>query len=169
MQRHTGVLSRRFVWGSHHEAGAHTRVMRGNPGAGVDQQVAADWAGVCDLALADRGAAHAGPRLAQLVDLVHDAAQVAGPVLMQTGRHGQRDGGGRYSYVRRGVCIGELSGSVCARRRLLLKAVGHGRRSCTHSLGMGLRAHQALGVLQVQKRSPIRHVSQILSHALLGE
>lgn len=48
--------------------------MGGHPRAGVDQQVAADGAGVRDLALTDGGGAHAGPCLAQLVDLVHNAA-----------------------------------------------------------------------------------------------
>lgn len=111
--------------------------MRGHPRAGVDQQVTADGTRVCNLALTDRGGAHASPCLAQLVDLVHNAAQVTGPVLMQAGCHGQWDGGGRYSYIWWGVCVRELPWSVCPRRGLL-EAVRYGRRSCTHSLGEGL-------------------------------
>lgn len=56
MESSTGSLSCCFVWGSHHEAAGHvaqSRVVRGHPGAGVDQQVAADGAGVSDLALTD--------------------------------------------------------------------------------------------------------------------
>lgn len=96
---------------SHHEAAgavAQSRVLRRHSRAGVDQQVAANGAGVCDLALADRCGAHAGPSLAQLVDLVHNTAQVTGTVLMQTSRHGQRYGGGRYGYIWRGVHIWQL-------------------------------------------------------------
>lgn len=126
--------------------------MRGHPGAGVDQQVAADGAGVSDLALTDRGGAHAGPSLAQLVDLVHDAAQVARPVLVQAGCHGQWDGGGRYSYIWWGVCVGELPGPVRSGWGLL-EAV---RRPCSSGLGEVLGAHQTLGVLQAGKLSSVR-------------
>lgn len=111
--------------------------MRGHPRAGVDQQVAADGARVCDLALTDRGGAHASPRLAQLVDLVHNAAQVTRPVLVQAGCHGQWDGGGRYSYIWWGVCVRELPGPICPCWGLL-EAVRHSRRSCTHNLGKRL-------------------------------
>ena len=68
------------------------RVRAAGTGAGVDEQVAADGAGVGDLALADRRASSSGPGLTELVDLVHNAAEVAGPVVMQASRHGQRDG-----------------------------------------------------------------------------
>lgn len=111
--------------------------MTGHPGAGVDQQVAADRAGVGDLALADGGGAHTGPCLTQLVDLVHDAAQVTRPVLVQASRHGQRDGGGRYSYIWWGVGIWGLPEPIRPRRGLL-KAIGLKCRAC--SLGGGLRA-----------------------------
>lgn len=114
-------------------------MVTGHPGAGVDQKVAADGAGVRDLALADGGGAHTGPCLAQLVDLVHDAAQVTRPVLMQAGRHGQWDGRGRYSYIWWGVCVGELPGPVRPRRGLL-EAVGRGLRPRARSLGEGLWA-----------------------------
>ena len=62
------------------------------PGAGVDEQAAADGAGVGDLALAHRRGAHARARLAELVDLVHDAIEVSVPVLVLTARHRQWDG-----------------------------------------------------------------------------
>lgn len=141
--------------------------MRGHPGAGVNKQVAADGAGVGDLALTDRGGAHSSPCLAQLVDLVHDAAQVTGTVLVQAGCHGQRDGGGRYSYIWWGVCVRELPGPVSSRWGLL-EVTGHGRSSCSHSLGKGLRANESLGVLHAGKLGCIRHEAQILSHSLLS-
>lgn len=60
-----------------------------DPGAGIDEKVTADGAGVGNLALAHRGGTHSGPSLAELIDLVHDAAQVcARPVVAQAGRHG---------------------------------------------------------------------------------
>ena len=169
MQRSTGSHSCPLVWGAHHEAaghGAHGWVVRGHPGAGVDQQVAADGTRVCNLALADWGAAHASPCLAQLVDLVHNTAYVTGPVLMQAGRHWQWDGGGRYSNIWWGVCVRELPGPVCPWRGLL-EAIRHGWGSCTPSLGKRLWACKPLGVLQTRELSSIRYVAQILSHSLL--
>lgn len=67
-------------------------VVGGHPGAGMDQQVPADGAGVRYLSLTDRGRAEASPGLAELVDLVHDAAQVGRSVLVQAGSHGERNG-----------------------------------------------------------------------------
>ena len=125
---------------SHHEAAGDTAqswVMRGHPGASIDQQVAADGAGVCNLALTDRRGAYASPSLAQLVDLVHNATQVTRPVLMQAGCHGQWDGGGRYCYIWWSVCIRELPRPILSWRGLL-ETIRHGRRACTHSLGNGL-------------------------------
>lgn len=87
---------------------------------------------------------------------------------MQAGRHGQWDGGGRYSYIWWGVCVGELPGSVCPGRGLL-EAVRHGGGSRAHGLGEGLRTNEALGVLQARKLGSIGYVAQILSHSLLCE
>lgn len=171
MESRIGSASCGFVLGAHHEAaghGAQGRVVRGHPGAGVDEQVAADGARVRDLALADRGVAHTSPCLAQLVDLVHDAAEVTLPVRMQAGRHGQWDGGGRYGYIWWHIGIGELPGPVCPRRGLL-EAVGHGWRPRARSLGDGLRATQTMRVLYARRLSSIRHVAQVMSRSLLCE
>lgn len=119
-------------------------MVHGHPGAGVDKQVAADGAGVGNLALAHRGGAHAGSRLAELVYLVNNTAQVTGPVLVQAGRHGQWDGGGRYGNVWRGICVWQLPGPAGTRRGLLLEAVGGSGRPCTHRQGKGLGPGRAL-------------------------
>lgn len=70
---------------THNGMGAHPR-------ACVDELVAADGTGVGDLSFTHGGRAHASPSLAELVDLIDDAAQVTGPVLVQAGSHRQRDG-----------------------------------------------------------------------------
>ena len=81
-----------------HEAGGGHRVVavvveHGDSGAGVDEQVAADGARVGDLALAHgSGPGPLRPGLAELVDLVHDAAQVGLPALVQPACHGERNG-----------------------------------------------------------------------------
>ncbi len=66
--------------------------MGAHPRACIDELVAADGTGVGDLSFAHGGRAHAGPSLAELVDLIDDAAQVTGPVLVQAGSHGKWDG-----------------------------------------------------------------------------
>lgn len=113
--------------------------MRGHPGAGTDEQVTADGARVSNLALAHRSAAHSSSCLAELIDLEHNAAQVARPVLVQTGCHGQWDGGGRYSNIWWSVSIRQLPGPIRALHGQLLKrGIGGGGRSCTGSLREGL-------------------------------
>lgn len=67
--------------------------VHGDPGAGADKQVATDWAGVCDLALAHRGGSRTlGPSLAELVDLMHNCAQVGLTALLQPSSHGEWNG-----------------------------------------------------------------------------
>lgn len=81
------------VWGQAGGAGVGVRVaVHGHPGAGVVEEVAADGAGVGNLALAHRGGTHSGPSLAELIDLVHDAAQVWLVALVQASSHGERNG-----------------------------------------------------------------------------
>lgn len=155
VEHSAGSLSGGFVRVAHHEAAgdaAHSCMLGGHPGAGADQLVAADGAGVGYLTLADGGGARAGAGLAQLVDLVHDAAKVSGPVLVQAGGHGQRDGRGRYSYIWWSVCVRELPWSVLSRRGLL--------EAVRHRLG-------ADQLLQTLKLSSIGGVAQVLSHSLL--
>lgn len=75
------------------ESGRGRVAVHGDPGAGADEHVATDGAGVGDLALAHgRGPGAVGPRLAELVDLMHDGSQVGLPALVQPGDHGQRNG-----------------------------------------------------------------------------
>lgn len=141
-----------------------------DPGTGVDEEVTADGAGVGDLPLAHRGGAQSSPSLAELVDLVYDAAQVgARPVVVQAGRHGQRDGGGRYSYVWRDVCVWQLPGAVGG-AWLGLQGIGsRGRaRDGTGGLGELLRWGEALGMLQTGwlGLGHIRQVSQALGERL---
>lgn len=63
-------------------------VVHGDPGAGADQQVAADGAGVGDLALTHGGGSCTlGPGLTELIDLVHDGAQVGLAALVQPCSH----------------------------------------------------------------------------------
>lgn len=71
---------------------ARDGVMGAHPRARVDELVSANRAGVGNLSFAHGGRAHASPSLAELVNLIDDAAQVTGPVLVQAGSHGQRNG-----------------------------------------------------------------------------
>lgn len=140
MESSSGSLSCSFVCRPHHEEAGHRAqgwIVSGHPGAGTDEQVAADGAGVCNLALTNGGGTHASPSLAQLVDLVHDTAQVTTPILVQTGRHGQRNGGGRYSNVWWGICVRKLPWSITTQWGLL-EASGCNRGSCTCRLGKRL-------------------------------
>ncbi|KAF3841306.1 hypothetical protein F7725_007168 [Dissostichus mawsoni] len=69
--------------------------VHGHPGAGADEQVAIDGAGVGDLTLAHGGDPHAlGPSLAELVDLMNDVAQIGLVALVQPGGHGEWNGSG---------------------------------------------------------------------------
>lgn len=56
--------------------------MGAHPRARIDELVAADGTGVGDLSFAHGGRAHASSSLAELVDLIDDAAQVTRPVLV---------------------------------------------------------------------------------------
>lgn len=77
-------------WG---EARGGRVAVHGHPGAGADKQVATDGAGVGDLALAHGGGSCAlGPSLAELVDLMHDGAQVGLAALVQPSGHGEWNG-----------------------------------------------------------------------------
>lgn len=82
------------VWGQAGGAGVGVRVaVHGHPGAGVVEEVAADGAGVGNLALTHGGGSSPlGPGLAELVYLVHDAAQVWLVALVQASSHGERNG-----------------------------------------------------------------------------
>lgn len=74
------------------EAGSGGVARHGHSGAGADEQVAADGAGVGNLALAHGGGSWClGPSLAELVDLVHEGAQVRVAALVQPGGHGERN------------------------------------------------------------------------------
>lgn len=128
VQRDARGVNGALVRTSRRKAGGHQSRGMGHSGAGIDKQVTAYGAGVGDLALAHRGGTQAGTRLAQLVDLVHNAAQVSRSTLVQTGCHGKRDGGGRYSYIWGSVCVRQLAWSIVTRRRLL-SGVTHKRRS----------------------------------------
>lgn len=67
--------------------------VHGHPGAGADEQVATDGAGVGDLALAHGGGSCAlGTSLAELVDLMHYGAQVGLAALVQPSGHGEWNG-----------------------------------------------------------------------------
>lgn len=62
--------------------------VHGHPGAGVDEQVAADGAWVSDLALTHGcGPGTLGPSLAELVNLVHNCAQISLAALVQSASH----------------------------------------------------------------------------------
>lgn len=67
--------------------------VHGHPGAGADKQVATDGAGIGDLALAHGGGSRTlGPSLAELVDLMHNGAQVSLSAMMQPSGHGEWNG-----------------------------------------------------------------------------
>lgn len=77
-------------WG---EARGSRVTVHGHPGAGADKQVATDWAGVGDLAFAHGGGSCTlGPSLAELVDLMHDGAQISLAALVQPSGHGEWNG-----------------------------------------------------------------------------
>lgn len=88
---HIGQRQSGFVSGASESTGGQ-RVVSTHARTGVNQQVTADGARVGDLAFAHRCGAGAGSCLAETADLVNDAAQVAGLLLMQAGCHRQRDG-----------------------------------------------------------------------------
>lgn len=73
------------VWG---EARSGRVAVHGDPGAGADKQIATNGARVGDLALA-HGACSCtmGSNLAELVDLMHNAAQVGLVARVQPGSH----------------------------------------------------------------------------------
>lgn len=78
------------VWG---EARGGRVAVHGHPGAGADKQVATDGAGVGDLALTHGGGSCTlGPSLAELVDLMHNGAQVGLAALVQRCGHGEWNG-----------------------------------------------------------------------------
>lgn len=62
--------------------------VHGHPGAGIDEQVATNGAGVSYLALTHGcGPGALGPSLAELVDLVHNGAQIRLAALVQGASH----------------------------------------------------------------------------------
>lgn len=67
--------------------------VHGYPGAGADEQVSTDGAGVGDLALAHGGSSSPlGPSLAELVDLMHNGTQISLTALVQPRSHGEWNG-----------------------------------------------------------------------------
>lgn len=78
------------VWGE--TRGGRIAVHR-HPGAGADKQTATDGAGVGDLALTHRGGSCTlSSSLAELVNLMHNGAQVGLTALVQPGGHGEWNG-----------------------------------------------------------------------------
>lgn len=145
---------------------AHGRVVGAHAGAGVDQQVPTDGARVGDLTLAYRGRAAAGSGLTEATDLVHDATQIAGLLLVQAGNHGQRDARGRDGYIGWGIGV-------------VQHGPGHdisgGREADARSLRYGLRETvrhfgQAVMVLRgdLLLHEDVLMVEGVLRHGLLA-
>lgn len=126
-----GEVNRALVWTCCHMEAWHGAGNRGvgHSGAGVDQQVTADGAGVGDLALTHRSTTQAGPGLAQLVYLEDYTAQVSSSALVQAARHGQGDGGGGYRHIGRRICIRQFARSKRPEWRLL-NSVAHESSCC---------------------------------------
>lgn len=77
-------------WG---EARGGRVAVHGHPGAGADKQIATDGAGVGDLALTQGGdSCTLCSSLAELVNLMHNCAQVSLAALVQPGSHGEWNG-----------------------------------------------------------------------------